>query len=70
MTAPRRWAGPRPDTSDDLPPALMAAIQAARIPSQGSPVGTPLTPPRLCPSCQSKHPAGTTCATGWAPWTP
>lgn len=32
-----------------------------------APVGTPLTPPRLCPSCHLTHPVGTTCATGWAP---
>jgi hypothetical protein len=34
--------------------------------AQGVPVfhGIPLTPPRLCPSCRLKHPAGTTC--GWA----
>lgn len=25
---------------------------------------------RLCPSCHSWHPAGTTCAGGWAPWVP
>lgn len=29
---------------------------------------TPLTPPRLCPSCHQEHPVGTTCAEGWAPW--
>ncbi|MGH2514000.1 MAG: hypothetical protein ACRDGQ_15120 [Candidatus Limnocylindrales bacterium] len=31
-------------------------------------LGTPLTKPRLCPSCGREHPAGTTCAGGWAPW--
>lgn len=33
-------------------------------------LGTPLTPPRLCPSCHDSHPVGTTCAKGWAPWDP
>jgi hypothetical protein len=33
----------------------------------GAPVGTPLTRPRLCLSCNQEHPAGTTCADGWAP---
>lgn len=32
------------------------------------PVGTPLGPPRPCPSCDDNHPVGTTCARGWAPW--
>lgn len=34
----------------------------------GAPVGTPLTPPRVCPTCGAKHPVGTTCAGGWATW--
>lgn len=34
----------------------------------GAPVGTPLTAPRTCPSCGNKHPVGTTCAGGWAPF--
>jgi len=33
----------------------------------GAPLGTPLSPPRLCPSCHQQHPIGTTCASGWAP---
>jgi hypothetical protein len=32
------------------------------------PIGTPLTPPRPCPACRGRHPVGTTCAGGWAPW--
>lgn len=39
-------------------------------PPREAPAGTPLTPPRLCPSCTSMHPVGTTCAGGWAPYLP
>ena len=34
------------------------------------PMGAPLTAPRPCPACHDAHPVGTTCAGGWAPWTP
>lgn len=43
------------------------AFQIPRWPSE-APLGTPLGPPRPCPSCKSLHPAGTTCADGWSPW--
>jgi hypothetical protein len=33
-----------------------------------APMGMPLTPPRLCPSCHQSHPVGTTCSDGWAPY--
>jgi hypothetical protein len=32
-----------------------------RFDFDSEPVGTPLTPPRPCPSCGHEHPVGTTC---------
>ncbi len=46
----------------------MPAPRKPFVPSR--PVGTPLGEPRLCPACRDWHPAGTTCARGWAPWKP
>jgi hypothetical protein len=31
-------------------------------------MGAPLSAERICPACHESHPAGTTCAEGWAPW--
>jgi hypothetical protein len=33
-----------------------------------TPIGTPLGDARQCPACGDWHPAGTTCAGGWASW--